>query len=332
MIFEPLWPLWTIAFPVIAALGCAVLVFMRRETRFAWLRRFVAMVAVAVMVSGPSVSENQPTAAQSNAEVFFVVDLTGSMGALDFDGEQQRLVGVRHDIAAITDAFPGSRFAVIAWNSQTAVQLPLTTDARAAASWAETASREVTATSTGSKLDRPLEALRSALENSATRAPQNVRLVYFLSDGENMQGTTASADVTLESYAGLASYVDGGAVLGYGTPEGGQMKVRALDVPDGDADLIQDSTGSPAVSRLDEQTLRAIADQLGVPYVHRFTADAVDDIVAGVDLATIVGDGRRDQMTTRPVVWPLGWLVLGLMAWETVVLSGLVRRGRQGLA
>lgn len=332
MIFEPLWPSWTIALPVIAALGCAALAFTRSETRIAWTRRFVAMAAVAVMVAGPSVTENQPTAAQSNAEVFFVVDLTGSMGALDFDGQEQRLVGVRHDIAAITDTFPGSRFAVIAWDSKTTVQLPLTTDARAVSSWAETAMREVTATSSGSRLDRPLTALRNALENSTTRAPQNVRLVYFLSDGENMQGTTASADVPLDSYGSLASLVDGGAVLGYGTPEGGNMPVRALDVSDASAALIQDSTGSPAISQLDEKTLRSIADQLGLPYVHRFTTDAVDDIVAGVDLATIVGDGRRDQLATRPVAWPLGWLVLGLMAWESVGLSGLVRRGRHGVA
>ncbi len=326
MTFEPLWPQWTIVLPVIAAIGCLAFVFVRRGTRLAWIRRAVAFAAVAVMAAGPSVTENQATAAQSNAEIFFVVDLTGSMGALDFDGQQQRLVGVRHDLVAISAEFPGSRFALIAWDSQTTVQLPLTTDARAVSSWAGTATRESTASSSGSKLDRPLEALTNALQNSVSRAPQNVRLVYFLSDGENMQGTTPSADVDLDSYEGLAGLVDGGAVLGYGTPEGGQMRVRALDVPDEEAELIQDSTGSPAVSRLDEKTLRGIAEQLGIPYVHRFTTDAVDDIVAGVDLATITGDGRRTQAVTRPVVWPLGWMVLGVMTWEAVALAGLLRR------
>jgi Ca-activated chloride channel family protein len=124
--------------------------------------------------------------------------------------------------------------------------------------------------------------------------------------------------------------VDGGAVLGYGTPEGGQMKVRALDVPDEEAELIVDSTGAPAVSKLDEKTLRQIAEELDVQYVHRFTADPVDDLVAGVDLATIVGDGRRTQIATRPVVWPIAWFVIGLVAWEAFALSGLLRRGRQG--
>lgn len=326
MTFEPLWPQGAIALPIIAALGCSALVFVRRGTRLAWLRRTVAFAAVAVMAAGPSVTENQATAAQSNAEIFFVVDLTGSMGALDFDGQQQRLVGVRHDLVAIATEFPGARFAVIGWDSQTTVQLPLTTDARAVSAWAGTASRESTATSSGSKLDRPLESLTNALQNSVSRAPQNVRIVYFLSDGENMQGTTPSADVAIESYEGLAGLVDGGAVLGYGTPEGGQMRVRALDVPDEQAELIQDSTGNPAVSRLDETTLRGIAEQLDIPYVHRFTTDAVDNIVTGVDLATIAGDGRRTQVVTRPVVWPLGWVVLGLMTWEAVALSGLLRR------
>ena len=326
MILDPLWPVGAVALPIIATLGCVAVGVLRKGARVAWGRRALALAAVAVMAAGPSVVELQPTAAQVNAEVFFVVDLTGSMGALDFDGKQERLVGVRHDIAAIAAAFPGARFAVIAWDSHTSVELPLTTDANAVTAWAATASRELTASSKGSKLDRPLEALRNALENSKTRAPQNVRLVYFMSDGENMDGATPSADVNLASYAGVAPLVDGGAVLGYGTPEGGNMKAHSLDVPDAQAELIHDASGAPAVSRLDEGTLRTIAGQLGLTYVHRFTTDSVAKLVDGIDLETVAGDGRRVQAVNRPVVWPIAWVVLALMSWEAFAFAGLARR------
>lgn len=48
--------------------------------------------------------------------------------------------------------------------------------------------------------------------------PSNVRLVFFLSDGENTNGSDSDAGDGFASFADLAQYIDGGAVLGYGPP------------------------------------------------------------------------------------------------------------------
>ena len=75
-----------------------------------------------------------------------------------------------------------------------------------------------------------------------------------------------------------ASLVNGGAVLGYGTAQGGRMKEKANYSSAAGTDYIQDRSGGSAgdaVSRIDEDMLRGIAAQLGVPYVHRAAGDAV---------------------------------------------------------
>lgn len=323
MSLHPVWPLWAVVLLLVPLLVFCVWQLVRqRSRRSAWARRTGIAAAIALIAIGPSVTETAATTVQSNAEIFFVVDRTGSMAAEDWNGAQPRLDGVRADMNAIVDAFPGARYSIIAWDSQATQQLPLTTDARAVKSWAETVRTELTSFSTGSQADRPLAALTEALTGAAERRPANVRVVYFLSDGENTNGENSSADAQLESYAGLAPLVDGGAVLGYGTPEGGRMRVNDGVTAAADAPYIQDpETGTDAISRIDEVTLRTIAEQLGVEYVHRITPDTVEPFTSTVDVADIAGDGRREQVVYRPIVWPGAAIALGLLAWEVFSLA-----------
>ncbi|MBN8882126.1 MAG: VWA domain-containing protein [Salana multivorans] len=335
MSLHPIWPLWAVllvALPLV--LVCLVMLLRRKDRRIAWLRRLGIALAVGVIAIGPSTMHTTASTVQSNAEIFFVVDRTGSMAAEDYDGTSPRLDGVRHDLDAIVDAFPGARYSIIAWDSQATRQLPLTTDARAVKSWADTVRQELTSFSTGSQVDRPLGALSEALAGAAERNPSNVRLVYFLSDGENTDGEQSSSSAQLESFAPLAPLVDGGAVLGYGTTEGGRMKVWDGFTPTADAPYITDPTngGAEAVSRIDEETLRTIAEQLGVEYVHRITPDTVEGFTSGIDVQEISADGRREHVIYQPVVWPFATLALVLLVWESFAIARTfpVSRNRLG--
>jgi Ca-activated chloride channel family protein len=141
--------------------------------------------------------------------------------------------------------------------------------------------QEVTQYSRGSSVDEAVPLLSTLLEESATKRPDDRRVLFYLGDGEQTSSEKAG------SFEGLAQYLDGGAVLGYGTEAGGRM----LDFDGfGDAnshpEYILDLTASPpadALSHIDEKELRAIADDLGVPYVHREHPDGVDGVVSGMD-------------------------------------------------
>lgn len=281
----------------------------------AWTVRFFLVLVVGVMGLGPSVPRTSTDSAAAAVDVFFVVDRTGSMAAEDYDGQSKRLDGAKADILSVVDEIPGARYSIISFDSQATRQLPLTTDTRAVRSWTEITDRELTYRSRGSLIDRPLDELTRALQGSVEQRPANVRLVFFLSDGENTaQGTRAS-------YADLAPLVDGGAVFGYGTEEGGQM--RSLDFSgDGDIEegdyIVDYSSGSPGVSTLDPAELQAVADELGVTYLHRTAPGPTTEVTGGIDPDIIATDGRRAVTSYQPLLWPFAvalTLLLGLEVW-----------------
>src|SRR5690606_10570666 len=126
----------------------------------------------------------------------------------------RRLDGARLDVVSLSGDVPGASYSVIGFAAESGTQLPLTGDRVAVRAWAETVTQEVTSASTGTQPDRPLTILQRVLEDAQRREPASIRLVFFLSDGEQ------TVEGELESFAPLAPLVDGGAVLGYGTAGG----------------------------------------------------------------------------------------------------------------
>lgn len=335
MTFRPLDGAGWLLLLLLPALAGAILLAGRSAGahRRRWVVRAGMLLALVGLALGPSVPTTTEGRGGVAVDVFFVVDRTGSMAAEDWADGAPRLDGVGHDITALVEALPGARYSILAWDSEATRQLPLTTDGRAVEAWTQTVQQEITAYSSGSTLDRPLDALRRALEGAATREPSHVRLVFLASDGEQ---TDPGAP---RSYADLAPLVDGGAVLGYGTADGAPM--RSYDgslLPDPDAPYIVDDTAPPgpdgeppvAVSRIDEAALQAVAEQLGVPYVHRTDPTDVTGLVDGLDLETIAADGRTRDTTWTVVTWPLALVVVVLLAaeaWGTTRGWMPVRRG-----
>ena len=318
----PAWLVLLVAVPVVVA--CLVTAVRARALR--WLRRAVLVGVVGVAALTPAVVVTQPASGGVAVQMFFVVDRTGSMAAEDWGpgpelspapgadpiATVRRLDGVRFDVVSLAGDVPGASYSVIGFANEAGTQLPLTDDRSAVRAWAETVTQEVTGSSTGTQPDRALPILQRVLEDAARREPASVRLVFFMSDGEQ------TVEGELESFAPLAELVDGGAVLGYGTAAGAQM--RSFDGSyRPDAPFIQDFSQPgepPAVSRIDEANLRAIAEQLGVPYVHRPGPGPTADVVAGIDVAELAGDGRGDITSTRDVVWPWALAAGLLLLWE----------------
>jgi len=324
MIWRQVIPLWLVLLVGVPVLAACVLGAVRRST-LTWVRRALLVVVTAVVALTPAVVVSQPSSGAVAVQMFFVVDRTGSMAAEDWGPgpelvpapgaepvvSTRRLDGARLDIVSLTGDVPGASYSVIGFAGEAGTQLPLTGDRTAVRAWAETVTQEVTGASTGTLTDRPLTILQRVLEDAARREPRSVRLVFFVSDGEQ------TAEGEPASYAPLAGLVDGGAVLGYGTAEGGQM--RSYDGsyrPDAEWIPDQARDGEPAVSRIDEQNLRAIAEQLGVPYVHRPGPGPTSDLVADLDPEAIASDGRGDVRSTRDLVWPWALGAGALLLWE----------------
>lgn len=327
MTLRLVWPLWASLLIFLPLLGLCLTLAWRSRKRGrplvrAWLRRGGMVVLLALIALGPAVPAATETV-RTNAEVFFVVDRTGSMAAEDYNEGEPRLEGVRHDIMGIVEAMPGARFSIVSFDSRATRQLPLTTDTRAVGTWTETLTQEITAYSAGSAIDRPIETLTEALEGAEERSPENVRVVFLLADGENTEGDDSAGDEEVGSYEELADLVDAGGVLGYGTPDGGRMRVYDGTPETGagtDAAWIKDTTkpdDPPAISRIDETQLRRVADQLGVDYSHRTAPDDVSGLVSDIDVDTIAEeDNRREVTVYADIYWPIAAVLAVLLAWE----------------
>jgi len=299
LVFQPVLPWWLLGVAAVALLGFTgwrvVAERSRRRALLTWVRRLVIVALLLVVAVRPSLPGGSAQASVAQLNVFFVVDTTSSIAAEDWGDGQRRLDGVRSDIAEVTSQLAGARFSLLSFDSTAVLRTPLTDDASAVVAAADAMNQEVTYYSSGSSVSEANDLLAERLTEARQSAPERANVVYYLGDGEQTSGTEP------ESFAASAGDVDGGAVFGYGTEQGGKMRVF-----DGYGDeysteeYIQDRTqaGDPdAVSRIDEDALRRIADQLGVPYVHRTADTSVDAAVADArDGAVASDEGRADSL------------------------------------
>ncbi|WP_194949860.1 VWA domain-containing protein [Actinomyces trachealis] len=340
MRLNPMVPWWLLI--VLALAVCGLLLWSSRwllradadrGSRRTLLRRGLLATVVLLMVAGPSVPMRSGQTS-SNVEVYLLVDRTGSMAAEDWNGGEPRLNGVRQDILAIRDALPQARFSILALDSTAARELPLTSDLDAVGAWANALTQELSAKSTGSSLERGMPLLARSLVRAHENDPGDARIVYLLSDGEPTDDGQAAREVAAAglSWETIKPLVDGGAVLGYGTAEGGKMREFNGSADSGagsSAPYLKDgATGQDGVSKIDENALNGAATGLGLPYVHRTAPGGVESFTK-LDVQTILKDRRGKRSHHSYLVWPLALVASGLIIWELAALAqaeGKLRR------
>lgn len=311
----------------LAGLGIAVFALVRARSapaRAMWAVRVLLVAACAVLALRPGIPDGASQAVATNVDVVIVLDNTASMLAEDWsaDGEAgdepaRRIDGVRDDVRALIDAYPGARFALIAFDNSAQLRLPLTTDTSALVSSLEVMTPPRPDTATGSSIGVAAPVLAEALRNAA-ETEGRARMVFYLGDGEQ------TADQQPESFAEGADLVDGGAVLGYGTADGGRMKEPAAPGGEGDDYLEDPSTGEPALSKIDEAALEKIADELGVEYERRSGGEDPELPAAPAETTTTADadtPGARQELS-----WIVALVVAALLAIEVGVATSRVGR------
>ena len=331
MRFHPIGPVWLLVPLAVAVLVLCVLAGRRPGRRVAWGRRALAVVLLTGIALRPGSTTAEGAGVTTDLDVFVLVDRTASMVAEDYDDGATRMAGVKSDLVAVARGLAGSRFALIGYDNNVVDLMPLTNDLGAFAVAVQILHPEMTTYSTGSSPRLPVEHLRQRLVAAAEQDPDRRRVVVFVSDGE---ATAGEAEET--SFGPVAELIDGGVVLGYGTSRGGPMREWAGIEAETRAPYLTDpATGELAVSRIDEPTLQAVADELDVTYVHRTEPGGIDGVLADL------GTGRGRQATTSELTvtqdrsWLLAWPLLALVLVEVAIaVAELARvsRPRRGVA
>jgi len=231
----------------------------------------LTLICVMLGVIGlrPMIYDNDRKAITKNIDVLFVVDTTLSMWANDSKDQAQRMDAVQEDVGRIMEEMAGASFGLIRFDNQSQILSPFTTDTRNVRDALKIMLRPASGYARGSTMGLPLEDMELLLESSSSKKDR-LTVVFFISDGEETAGTEPA------SFASLHTYIDSGAVLGYGTETGGTMSYR------GGASVYDPDTKEAAVSRIDEDNLKQIAADLGVDYIHMGERVGPDHIVQSV--------------------------------------------------
>ena len=256
MTFQPVLP--TVVLLVVAAVVIALrLMTMRRlyataggrwSTVWRWSGLTLAVVLIIIAAARPGVEhgERGATAAARSADntnVFFIVDRSPDSAVDDHDENQSRMSAIRSDIESLIDEYPGARFAMIAFASRASLDWPLSEDA-----WSlrpEVARlTPYPAAAEDANAAAAANVLRYQLIGAGQRYPDSESLVFYFGSG------AAGSRAPQGAFDPTAGSVDGGAVFGYGAAQ-------------------------------NEQRLRAIAEQLGLPYVNRDDGRAIAEAAPG---------------------------------------------------
>jgi Ca-activated chloride channel family protein len=321
VIFQPVLNVFLLALlcAPVAALAVIALTKAKGRDRALWAMRLVMLLACFVMFLRPGIPGGATETLATDTDIVLVVDTTASIVAEDWNGDEPRLDGVRADVQAIVDEYPGARFALITFDASADLRMPLTTDTTALVSSLEVLRPEVTSQSRGSSIGIANQLLTDTLSNAAEASPDRSRMVFYFGDGEQ---TVTSPP---EPFDGSEKLTDAGAVLGYGTAEGGPMRLTTGGV-DGSSSEYIEYQGANALSVIDEANLEAIAADLGVEYQHR-TADAELTLPGAPSTTTSYAESGSVGTVTE-LYWIAALVVVALLGVELARASMLVARLR----
>ncbi|WP_136051390.1 VWA domain-containing protein [Microbacterium sp. K36] len=334
MIFQPVLPVFLILLLCAGVAGVAVWMLVRAPRaggevvtdrralavhRSLWTLRLVMVLACAVMLLRPGLPGGSTQTLATDTDIVLVVDTTASIVAEDWDDGSPRLDGVRADVRALVEEYPGARFALLTSDAAAQLRIPLTTDTTALLGSLDVLRPEVTSQSRGSSIGVAAPLLSETLAAAAESSPDRSRMVFYFGDGEQ---TTGSAP---ESFADSARYTDAGAVFGYGTTEGGPMRVTTGGLDQNGSEYIQ-YQGSDALSVIDEGNLETIAGQLGVGYEHR-EADVAPALPAAPSSTTAYADAGEVGNVIE-LYWVAALVVLAALGVELTRATILVARLR----
>lgn len=234
---------------------------VRQRVKF-WLLQ-TAYVLMVLAVARPQMGSKLREEEREGVEIMLAIDVSNSMLADDFS--PSRLERTKYAVARVIEGLDEERVGVIIFAGDAYVQLPITSDYRTAKNFVERISpTQVTkqGTAIGTAIDLATSAFSSTSEGS--------RVVVLVTDGENHEDDALMA-AERAARNGVTIYT-----IGIGTPEGAPISI--------DGDYIRDEEGNIVVSKMDEATLRQIAERTRGAYVRATNANVgVEEIVGMIN-------------------------------------------------
>ncbi|MCQ2521812.1 MAG: VWA domain-containing protein [Lachnospiraceae bacterium] len=273
MIISPVIPIWAI---IVICIG---LLALKRKGIFPYIRQIIMVLLLACLLLRPLLPGEGVTEKKGkvNLKVLFVVDTTLSMLAEDGEDGATRFSAVVEDCKHIVRELEGATYAVVSFDNQAYLRAPFTSNGDYVLDTIEELRPKYNPTATGTTMSRPISLMESTLQ-SARRSMDDLGdpgkvVVFFISDGEETN------DQHTASYAGLSKYIDDGAVLGYGTEQGGIMHYTDYE---GNVTEVLSTEGEIGVAKYGEESLMKAAQEMQLSYIHMTNSSDVDKVLKSI--------------------------------------------------
>ena len=215
-----------------------------------WVKAVLFSLGFAFFVLGlarPRTGAKLAERTTKGAEIIVALDVSNSMLAQDYS--PNRLERAKLSIARLTERLQEDRIGLVIFAGTSFVQLPVTTDYVSAKMFLgsiDTGSIPVQGTAIG-------DAIRLSIKSFSAQSEKS-RVIVVISDGENHEDDPVAA-ARQAAELGIKVYT-----IGVGSAEGQPIPVNG--------ELLKDKEGNIVVTRLDEETLRKVAQAGGGAYIH----------------------------------------------------------------
>lgn len=220
------------------------------STSKGWVKMVLFCIAFALFsigLSRPLIGAKLKEHESKGAEIMICLDVSNSMLAEDYS--PNRLDRAKLAISKIVDRLQGDRIGLIVFAGSSFVQLPITTDYVSAKLFLNSISTDsvpIQGTAIG-------DAITTAAKSFSTQSEKS-RAIIVITDGENHEDDAVEAAKQVAEM-GVRIYTIGvGSVQGQPIPK--------------DGELMKDKDGNIVVTRLDETTLRKVAEVGSGAYIH----------------------------------------------------------------
>ena len=316
---------WLIAGPVVCALLALALVFFDRKKeailaklvhprfrerltpghskRLLWTKRslwLAALLLLFVAAAGPRKGFEWREVKRRGIDILFAVDTSRSMLAEDLT--PNRLERARMGMHDFVDRLKGDRIGLVPFAGSAYALCPLTLDYDAFRESLDALDTDI--------IPRQGTDVASAIREADRLFDEqgnNHRILVLITDGEDLQGDALEAAKEAAG-KGMAIYP-----VGVGSADGVQIPLRLAN---GAVDVLRDDSGAPVRSKLDEASLRKIADATGGLYAALGRGAEGLDVIYREKLRLVPQNEMESRMEKIPFErfeWPLAAAILLLL-------------------
>lgn len=223
----------------------------------------LAFACLALALVNPKIGTKLETVKREGVDVVFAVDVSKSMLAEDI--APNRLEKAKQLVTQIINNLASDRVGIIAYAGKAFPQLPITTDYASAKMFLQNMNTDMLS-SQGTAIDEAIELAKTYFDDEE----QTNRVLIIISDGEDHSemSTSVAEEANKE---GIRIFT-----IGVGDTKGGPIPIKKNGVV---LNYKKDSKGETVITKLQEETLKSIAEEANGEYINGSnTATVVETI------------------------------------------------------